>query len=331
MLRWLILIFSFGVWLASMALIYDNFSPRAPRDSTPGTQTALKNLFSENYEPRQRWSIFIDIARLNENPDAPMTRLLQGSTGRPQEPAPPLKTARPEPWDGVNQSRFVPVGWIENTIKRVVPTRAEQLTELEIVVPPDLKMPVLQMLGNLSYDSRTEITQERGLERFKSRLSVGFGIEISTLGIREQENLALTYQIWQHGREVVHELNMLPVGDKAAPGVDLMPFQNNPDIKVGYSWDIAMLDTSSAMGGGSQPKIVVVKATCSAKTMIEYNGERRPVFAAETEDGRLRAWYSGDGVVLKQTFSIADVLDIMVVRDVETESAPPRPRPRMRR
>jgi len=316
LLRWMILSVTFAVWAGTMVLVYTQFAPKADSDATPGTTTALRNIFSEKAEPRQFWHIYVDAEHLNDNPDSPMAKLMSSSSRAliEDEPPPTRRSERKtkQPWDGRDESGFVRVGWVETLLKKQNDTRAEQSSRLEMNFPPELKMPMMQLLGNIVWESRTEITVNRGLERFKSRITAGIGFEISALGIREEDALAVTLQVWEHGRQVLNQLQTMTVGQSAAPNVSLLPFQNNIDVKPGYKWDIPMLDPMGALSG--EQKVKVVKATCTGKAQIQYQGERWMAFVVETEDGSARAWYSGGGQVLKQVFSFAGALDVILVR-----------------
>jgi len=325
----MILSVTFAVWAATMVLVYAHFSPKPESDGTPGTAVALRNMFSERAELQQSWNIYVDAERLNDNPDSAMARLMH-SSGRGLEDEPPASQKKTRDgqkiaWDGRDESQFVRVGWVEMVLKKPNDLRAEQSVSMEMNFPQELRMPLLQVLGSVTWESRADITLERGLERFKSKIMLGIGLEITVLGVREEDVLALTMQVWDHGRQVINDPRTLAVGKQAAPNVSMIPFQNNDEVKVGHSWEIPMLDPMSGLDG--PPKVKVVKATCTGTTPIQYQGERQMAFVVETEDGKAKAWYSGGGEVLKQVFSFAGALDVVLVRvDPERERSPYNPR-----
>jgi len=333
-LRWMILSVTFAVWAGIMVLIYAEFSPKPDSDATPGTAIALRNMFSERAELKQSWNIFVDAERLNDNPDSPMAKLM-ASTGRGMDeelpkPRPATRNGHKVTWDGRGEEGFVRVGWVDSVMKKSQEIRIEQSVSMEMNFPPELRMPMLQLLGSISWQSRADITLERGLERFKSKITASVGFEITVLGVREGDVLALTVQVWEHGRQVLNDPRTMPVGRQAAPNVSMVPFQNNDEIRVGHSWEIPMLDPMSSLDG--PPKLKVVRATCTGSAPIQYLGERQMALVVETEDGKAKAWYSGGGQVLKQVFSFAGALDVILVRvDPDREATPYRSRKLPRR
>jgi hypothetical protein len=316
MLRWFILILTFSVWLASMALVYDNFKPNDDRTNIPGSVEALERIFAEDAELKRCWRVLVDLDKLNagfENPNP--------------KPDPNQKI-----WDGVDETSLRDVGFLNTEVvkKQKDATRLEQLTEAQISIPQELKFAPLQMLSGIFYETRLDISLDKGLENFNSTMKMGMGLEVKTFGFREEDGLTLTHQIWQKDKQLMNNVSHMDIGPRAAPSLELLPFQAQPEIKVGKSWEIAMLDTSITVTQDAKPKIRMVKATCTGKKQIMYQNRLMWSFEVESEDGRARAWYSADGVVLKQLYRLFEVLDVMVVR-VDPERAPPisrRRRPR---
>jgi hypothetical protein len=66
---------------------------------------------------------------------------------------------------------------------------------------------------------------------------------------------------------------------------------------------------------GENEGIKVLKVHCTPRTSVMMHGERVEAFEVRSDDGSARAWYSPDGVVLKQVFKLAGLLEVMLVRD----------------
>ena len=124
------------------------------------------------------------------------------------------------------------------------------------------------------------------------------------------------------GGKVVYSLagEKCPIGDRSAPSVDLLMFERNRDIKENLSWSISKLRLEGVnLGGlnlGTKATTGAPKVTCTGKTQIQSGGATATVYQAVSEDGSARAWYSADGVVLKQTFRFLDMFDVYAVRAV---------------
>jgi hypothetical protein len=152
---------------------------------------------------------------------------------------------------------------------------------------------------------------------------MGLGVEVKTHGVREESELKVTRQVYKDGKKMLDDQSSIVVGPKGTPLLDLFPFQQNAKVKDGYSWDIAMLDMSIAdVQTNTQPRLVGLKVTCTGRQRITHDGDLKPSFVVSSADGKARAWYSADGVVLKQAYTIGGVLDVMVVRTAP-EKLPP--------
>ncbi|MCY3018148.1 MAG: hypothetical protein NTW87_03830, partial [Planctomycetota bacterium] len=222
-----------------------------------------------------------------------------------------------KPWTGVDESGLKDVGYLECTLKRREHdmTRLEQFTEAELSIPEDANLPLLQLMGVLSFKSRADLSLDYGLEVFTAELSMGMGLVASSHGVRDNEELMVTQQIRQGRKILFDQLERMPIGAKSAPLVELMPFQRSPNVREGYSWDIAMLDSSLvSVDSNAKPRLIALRVRCTGRREIMHEGEKAMSYEVSSEDGKARAWYSSDGTVLKQAYTIADVLDVMVVR-----------------
>ncbi|HYG76915.1 MAG TPA: hypothetical protein VEK08_18060 [Planctomycetota bacterium] len=299
MLRWTILIGTFVVWLACMGLVYVHCKPVARKDALPSAQASLEALFEEDAELERAWRVFVDPRELQ-------------TIGKTDGSAP----VRP-PWSGVDEKRLQEVGWFKTIYKKRAgdTSRLEQLTEAEITIPAEANMPVLQMLGTLKYRNRSDISLDTGLESFNSEFNMGLGFKVISLGVRDGEYLTVTQQIFQNQNKLHDQKQKIMVGTKGTPTLELMPFQPNPNIRKDVTWEIAMLDTNTIdIAGSSPPQLQMLKVKCVGKRAISYNNAPTMSYEVKTSDGKTRAWYSADGVVLKQAFRLADLIEIVVVR-----------------
>jgi len=291
MFRWIVLAITLIVWLSCMTLVYLHYKPRELANTATGSRAGLDVIFAEDADPRQVWRIYVDPRRLSGN-DA-------------------------LPWNGLDESKFREVGFLDTQLKKRGndDTRREQLTTAHINIPPEINIPGGQLLGKIHYTNRSDISMDHGLEVFDSSIKLGMGFEIAAHGNRDGKKLKVVTQVLLEGKKQVENRDNIDVGDKDAPVHELMPFQRNREVRRGYSWEIPMLDTSAIdISGNNKPHIKNIRVTCTTTRKIKYDGEFVPAFEVVTEDGKARAWYSADGVVLKQSFRLADTIELIVVR-----------------
>ncbi len=298
MLRWTLLLTCFGAWVASLALVYAHYGPREAAVQMPGTQAALDAVFDDNAETLRAWHIFVDPTTL---------------------PSPSADSAPAKPWDGVDETHLIEVGWIETSLKRKNDARAEQTTTLNIGFPHELNMPMLEALGRLTYTSWSDISADDGLEYFSSLLETGI-VDVNTFGNRNGNELNVTMELQHNHKSLFQRRMKFPLNGKAAPSVDLTPFQHQNEIKTGLNWDIVMLDTSGgvsqlmAASSSATPKMVFLKATCTGERKINFQGHPITALEVTTPGNASQAWYAPDGRVLKEKYRIADMLEVILVR-----------------
>lgn len=296
MLRWLILTATFVVWAACMIAVHRHCQPPPLQEVTPGLESGLDRLFEADNEPRRVWRVFADLERLK-----------QGSQQRGAQP-----------WTGQDETELTEVGWLDSTLRKRErdESRLEQVTEAVFAIPGEVKLPLLQMMGTLHYQSRSDVSRDLGLEVFSASFTLGLGLEVRTHGVREGAELRITQQIFQKGKKLLDEQQSVPLGARGMPLLELFPFQQNRDIREGRSWDIAMLDTSVAdLENKARPRVVGLRVKCTGRQKITSEDDPNTMaFTVTSEDGKARAWYSADGTVLKQAYTLGEVLEVMLVR-----------------
>jgi|GEM_PF-2649125 len=296
MFRWLIMIVTFAVWLACMTSVYLYSQPKSITEVVPGMRSGLDSLFDEELESSRGWRIYVDP---------------RSASGQVVEPA----------WDGVSEESLASVGWLKTVNNKRGVGRIEQVTTSELKIPPEARMPLFEAMGRLDYFSRSNISQDTGLEDFNAHITVassipGFALEMRMLGVRDREELKVTKLILQGNKKLLDKQEKIPIGPRGMPVLDMMPFQYNPDIKLSNSsWDIAVLDTSTIdTTGTTQPGVKAIKATVTGQKTIQLDNETRPSLVVVAEDGTARAWYGPDGVVLKQVFKVMGTVEVIFVR-----------------
>jgi len=298
-MRWMILLGAFALWLFCLGLICVRFSPKeAQADVLPGSTETLDALFEiEESRLAEKWELFIDLNHL--------------LSGAPKEAA--------EAWDGKNEESLRKIGVLSSTLTRADPSFAEQNTNLGLDLPIEfgLDSPALRKLGHISCRSRSHISRERGIEWFSMSLNSAL-FDVQSLGCREGDVLNVTTTQGTNTRPLMPP-QKIPVGTRAALNLEILPFKENRNIEKGRSWRIAMWDSGALQEGNSEPRVKEVRAICTGKTEIKYGGKTIPVFAVVTGDGKARAWYSADGVVLKQSYTLFDFLEVMAVKKQKTE------------
>jgi hypothetical protein len=308
MLRWLILLSTLAVWLVCMVLIYDRFHPRDRSGTTAGAAQALNQLFDENAELDRAWRIYIDVDRINEQLESksPKASRRINSDG-----------SFIQVWDGIDEAHLREVGWLYTSLNKKF-TRIEQLTEMSVSPPSDLKSDLFRAL-QMSFTSRAEISQDQGVERFVATFkpSAAIDLEVKSFGVRDDTTggMTITKQIWQNNKQLHASSDRLPAAGRIwLDGLDLLPFQTNAEIKEGARWEIDWLDFSANVNVESErPRM---QAVCIGKRQIQFEGRQVWALESRTEDGNAWAWYSADGKVYKQVITINNY-DVMIVR-VET-------------
>ena len=316
MFRWIILLATLGAWLACMRLVYVHYGPQDTHAPVPADRKTLDNLFDEALELNTAWEIYVRPSEINDNNMIPFA----GLAGNEDDPAPkprsgpgpgaaPVKHA---PWSGHDESGLVHVGRLDESINRKF-TRAEVNSEWKIFLPPEIH--ALPLLRQIHITGRSSYTQEQGLDQCAANIAVGDLIEVSAVGTRNRDEMIVTKEMTIDKKQVsLQQGEHLPVGDRSAPGTELLLFQRNKDVQVNVSWNIVMLDVSSLDLNSSEPKMMSVKVACTGKTQIRHGGTTATVFEVSNEDGSARAWYSADGIVLKQTFPFLGLFPIYAVR-----------------
>lgn len=307
MLRWSILIVTLVVWLVCMNSVYMKFSPQVSRNTVTANTTSLENLFDENGEVSMSWDVFVRPAELNDSNLMPFSGM-DPRVGAASKP----KGVPHVDWTGVDETGLAHVGRLEAHVRRKF-TRVEQTASVNLQIPEQIH--VTDVLRHIRAETRADYSLDQGLEYCNAKISIGELFDAYALGLRSGSEMFITNDISFEGKQAYHSTDKLAIGDRAAPSVDVMLFQRNKDVQVGASWDIVQLDLSSVdMSSPSEAKMISTKVTCTGKKQINYRGSKVMVFEVQSEDGTARAWYSADGVVLKQTFKFLGLFDVFFVR-----------------
>lgn len=299
MLRWLILIGTLGLWIASMTAVYLHTRPAPVQETVRGGLEGFDALFEEDAETQRYWKIFANFTRA----DAPT-------------PTP----GQPVTWNGKVEAGLVEVGTINTELKRKSDSMVDQRTELRFRIPPEARMALLEPLGLVEANIGCTYSFETGLDMISVKANTGLGLRIDIFGIRDVNTLRMTQTVFQGKTKLMENRDKLDLGPRAAPSAELTPFIRRRDIAVGKEWEFAMLDARLFdpkmfdPDNGGRPRVITLKARCTKRTEIEMDKVLVPAFEVQTEDGLARAWYSADGSVLKQAFRFGDTVDIMLVR-----------------
>jgi hypothetical protein len=315
MLRWMLLIVTFVLWLLCMRMVYVNFAPRDTSHVIQEGEGALGNYLDEDIEPRSGWLIYLDPEEMKSDKLIP-----PGLIEMTPDKGDVSKAATPhERWSGHDENALLQVGTIDITVnQKYLRTRAEEIKHVNLRFPSQVKS-VLHDLGEMTFESRAAISLDQGLESFYSIFTIkGLALEGSAIGSRDGNTLNVTRDIKKDGRQIMRQIDRITLSNRAAPNVGVMPFQRHRNIHENVDWEIPVIDASSIdMKGTSEPKYVGIKVTCTGRQQIVAHGNEVTAFAVSSADNKARAWYSADGVVLKQTFKFLDVLPVIVVRSDE--------------
>jgi hypothetical protein len=303
MLRWIVLVGSLALWLGCMGAVYWQCKPTKIEGSEEASRMALDRMFAENASERRTWAIYAEPEEINA-----VRGLMFGGAGEKPLPRPGGVTAKRE-WNGLNENGLLKAGRLETRVKNKRTYSLDEETTLKLDLP--------SALLTVNYTGSAHITLDNGLENCSMNMKLGlagFEIDAMSLGVRENDDLQMTTNVSQKGQTLYNGKRTEKIGGNTALNAELTPFQFNPDVRVGFEWTIVMLDFNLANAGeaqGAKP----LKVKCTGNTTIMMNGRPMRAFAVRSEDGKARAWYSPDGVVLKQACQIAGVLEVVLVRE----------------
>ena len=298
MLRWLILLGAFALWAGCMALVYVNFKPAPRGDMDAQTRIALDHLFEPENPPLKAWKIYADPADLNE-----VKEMLGVSDSNG-----PLKTTKLQ-WNGYDERGLVLAGRLESKIKNRRETSLDEETRLLLEFPGTP--------FKCRFDSAAHISPDKGLEHCKFALKLSyeaFEIEALSTGNRDGENFLLNTLLLQNGQKIYDNKRRENVGGKTAPNAEIAPFLYKPDIDLGRKWVAQTIDFNMALKGGKD-FMTPLPVKCVARRRILMEGVEVSVYEVRSDNGEARAWYSADGEVLKQTYKLAGLFDVVVVKE----------------
>ena len=310
MLRWMVLLVTLVVWLLCIRLVYLNYGPQETHEAVTADRKALDNIFDETVETHASWDIYIRPSDLNDSKKLPFAGLSGNSTA----PSAPAANEKPQPWSGYDETVLSHVGHLDVNLKRKF-TLAELKSELRVDLPEEIR--ISPEFRRMRLTSWSAYNQDDGLKDCSAKLVVGDMIEAAAFGTRSGDLLLVTKDVSFGKKQLFHQQDHLPIGARSAPNVEVLLFQRNKDVNLGVSWNIAVADISSLDVGAIEQKMTQIKVTCTSKTQIRISGTTATVFEVRSEDGTARAWYSADGVVLKQTFSFLNMFEVYFVRALE--------------
>ncbi len=100
-------------------------------------------------------------------------------------------------------------------------------------------------------------------------------------------------------------------------GDTLRPFNHLPDLKVGQSWRMQLIDPLSLISG--QARFTPIVVTVTGTDTIEHLGSKVQAFVVHTRPGETTAWVAADGRVLKQEADVPGLGRIVVQSEAYSE------------
>lgn len=325
MARWLILLVTFLAWAGSMLLVHREFSPKPLVAEALANQQALEALFSERAPRKERWRIYL-------NPEQGAT--LKRAAELPSLLAPDWKSnhqallAAAE--DAGASPGEIPVGVLQINLKSIGDTWIEQHTTMDMELPEGLAPVLAHFVGDRPLECRAKFNMDYGLMNFRLSLKSGVGVEIEAIGSREGDKIGVALSMFEGAKKIFDQIMALPVSGASMPVLTGSPFYFRPSIDAGARWNVALLDFSS---DGAEPLLEPWEAQVMGKRAVQYHGSVRHVFEVLAQSGRksATAFYSADGIVLKQKWKFLDTINITLIREEEVAAdggapfAPDRP------
>ncbi len=301
MLRWIILLVTFSLWVGCLAIVYWQCKPIPIIGAEAAARATLDRIFAEDSVDRRAWNIYTDAASL----DAARARLpFAGAQPAPASAAPKHK----KEWNGMDERGLILVGHLETLLKNKRNFNVDEETTLTLELPgTGLKV---------DYNGSAHMTFDNGLEQCKMDLKLKFDaleLDAKSSGTREGETLVMNTSVYNNGTQLYSARRDEKIGGNTALTTELAPFQYNQLVKPGMEWTIVTLDLDLIMRGEMQ-SVKAIPVKCIGDTTIKMNGVPVRAFEVRSDDGSARAWYS-TGNVMKQTFRLAGVLDVVFVRD----------------
>lgn len=299
MLRWLILGCAFVLWAGCMALVYTNFKAAPRKDMDAENIAALDRVFDPNAPLKKAWKIYTHPADLEK------VKAMLGvgeSDGK-------LDAKRVE-WNGVNEKNLIQAGRLESVIKKdKFETSLDEITKLTLSFP--------NTPFSCAYNGESHVSHDKGLEYGKFKLLFKYDalkFEALSSSMRDGGAIVSNLVVTNNGQRLFNTTHRQEVGGNAGAGAELEPFQYRRDFNIGTEWQIQTVDLEAAMKG-EKDFVRTLKVKCVARRQIMMEGVPVSTYEVRSENGEARAWYSADGEVLKQSFKLAGVMDVMVVKE----------------
>lgn len=317
MLRGLVLLAAVLAWLAALFLVHRQYGASAPSSEALANPLVLDAVFDERAPAIRRWTIYLNPKKLagpEEQSTAFLNQNLAETWMREHEREQRLaENAGALPGE-------IAVGRMRTEIVRPGPERAEVITTMEIDLPVGLSPSLMQIFGSCRWECTQRLTRLGGLQDVTSLFRIGMGVELAGRAVREGEALHVNLALTRNGEKLAAEKGIFPLQGTGTPQVDLSPFTYRPDLNVGDTWEIGMLDLTNASG---KPAFVATQARVVKDTATHYQGRIVGVYEVVAEHDRMRytAYYSPDGNVLKEHWKLRDFLDLTLILEEEPAAA----------
>jgi len=306
--RWLILLITFAVWIATMVLIWDRYMPKELSPEELASRDARDAIFGDQVPPHRTWRMYADLSQLskalvNEIPNV-------GDGGM-------LQRFRMEALRFGGERGEIPIGIRREYIKHYGDARVELLWTLQIQLPEQVQdviasmnSPLLNALSKTKFETVERITLDRGVEEISmtSEMPIQptqgprFGgdsaliLKITTHGIREGKNLVLTPSV-----DLANQAQPLVFPTQRVPADmgNYSPFMERSKIHPGDSWQMPFMEILPG-GGGVRQFMITVRVEEEEFTQFQGRQVQALKAVAEVNDELWEAWYLRSGHLIKQ-------------------------------
>lgn len=302
------------LWLGSLAWLHHRYGPRSFDPETENDRETLNSLFDVQKEAEERGLLLFTPLELLRGPKSGPTtpaqrRLLKEARGRGGEPG------------------EVEVGLYVTQWRRLSDRRAYLRSYIHVRLPRQASdSPLVKMLGDVDGSGVTNLRRDFGLVDFSSSWILRrWDLSLRTEGRRTGDFMQLKLTVLKGNHLLLKRKVKRKIGAAGSPAVEPSPFRPHRLTGVGDEWSAMVLEVNADSLASGETQLVrrrlrVVKRgtlrlrgrEVSAYKVVMQPPEERTGTAAR-KGPEAWAWYSPDGRILKEHWTLLGKLAVTLV------------------